>query len=101
MYQILIQILYHAFLVGEWDIVIVVVAAAMIRFIFVCIIFETFLSTVTDDLFVGVLVSIGKVDRLGMFSPCCVVAAAACSTVVGLVVAVAVSFENGFDPGRR
>ena len=94
------QILYHAFLVGERDIVIVVVAAAMIRFIFVCIIFETFLSTVTDDLFVGVLVSIGKVDRLGMFSPCCVVAAA-CSALVVLVVAVAASFENGFNPGRR
>jgi hypothetical protein len=61
----------------------------LFRFVFVRL--ETFLTAVTDDLLVGVLVSIGEVDRLGMFT------AAAASG--GSWVVVAVSFEDGFDPG--
>lgn len=64
---------YHAFLLGERDIVVVVVvvlAVAMIRFIVVGIVVETFLAAIADDLLVGVIVSIGEVDRFRMFSPC-------------------------------
>jgi hypothetical protein len=62
----------------------------LFRFVFVRL--ETFLTAVTDDLLVGVLVSIGEVDRLGMFT-------AAAASGGGSWVVVAVSFEDGFDPG--
>lgn len=67
--------IYHAFLLGERDIVVIVVlvvaAVAVIHFIVVGIVFETFLAAITDNLLVGIVISIWKVDRFGMFSPCC------------------------------
>ena len=70
---------YLAFLVGEREVVVVlvVVVFVVVRFVIVGRL-ETFLAAVADDL--GVVLCVGEIDRLGM-----------------LTFAVVV-LQNGFDP---